>query len=62
MILPPTEAELEIFALRKKIDTHLRAGGDTDEVIRLQNEISELAQKTGAVTGKGKDENDERSA
>jgi hypothetical protein len=43
-------AEEEIFALRKKIDTYLRAG-DVDEVARLQLEISEIQQKSGATKG-----------
>lgn len=54
-------AEDEIFALRKKIDRYL-AVGDTDEVSRLQREISELQRKHGAVIGRGKDENHERTA
>ena len=55
--------ELEIFALRKKIDTHLRAGGETDEVSAYKTKSAKLATKdTDAVTGQGKDEKDDRSA
>ena len=51
----------EVFNLRKRIDKHLRAG-DTDEVSRLQLQISELQQKHGVTTGIGKDENEDRTA
>jgi hypothetical protein len=54
-------AEEKIFGLRKKIDNYA-AVGDADEVSRLQLKISELQKNHGAVTGKGKDENDERTA
>jgi hypothetical protein len=43
-------AEEEIFALRKKIDMYAQAG-DTNEVARLQLEISDLQQKYDATKG-----------
>lgn len=43
-------AEDQVFALRKKID-QFAAVGDSDEVSRLQLEISRLQQKSGVVTG-----------
>jgi hypothetical protein len=55
------EAAVEVFNLTKKIDQYARAG-DVAEVARLQLQISELQRKHGAMTGIGKDENDERSA
>ena len=63
MIQTQTEAregaEDEIFALRKKSNLYLLAG-DIEEFNRIQTNISEL-QMQGAVTGKGKDEHDDRT-
>jgi len=53
--------ENEIFELRQKIDKHLRAG-DTEEVVRLQNAISDLQKNCGVVKGRGKGEHDDRTA
>jgi len=53
-------AEHEIFALRKKIDKY-GAVGNSDEVSRLQLEISRLQQMHGAVSGIRR-KNDERTA
>jgi outer membrane protein TolC len=53
-------AEDEIFALRRKIEQYA-AVGDSEEVSRLQLEISRLQQKHGAVTGTRR-KNDERTA
>ena len=55
------EAENEIFHLLKKADLYLQAGS-IEEYNRIQTTISELQQKHGAITGKGKDEYDERTA
>ena len=55
------EAAEEVFNLTKKIDQYARAG-NVAEVARLQLEISELQQQHGAMTGIGKDENEDRSA
>jgi hypothetical protein len=54
-------AEAEIFSLRKKVD-QFAAAGDVAEVSRLQIRISDLQRKHGAMTGRGKDENDDRTA
>ena len=48
------DAEEKIYALRKKIDLCARAG-DISEISRLQLEISQLQQASGAVSGHGKD-------
>jgi hypothetical protein len=53
-------AEAEIFSLLKQIDKYA-AVGDSDEVSRLQLEISRLQQKYGAVTGTRR-KNDDRTA
>lgn len=53
-------AEEEIFTLRKQIGSYA-AAGDTNEVSRLQLEISQLQQKHGAVTGRERKDN-ERTA
>jgi hypothetical protein len=43
-------AEVEIFALRKKIDLYAQAG-DVSEIPPLQNKIADLQRKYGALTG-----------
>jgi hypothetical protein len=54
-------AEAEIFALRKRIDAYLRAG-DVCEVHRLQVRISELQRNYGCTTGRGKENDNDRTA
>ena len=53
-------AEDEIFALRRKIEQYA-AVGDSEEVARIQLEISAIQRKQGAVTGTRR-KNDERTA
>ena len=52
--------EHEIFSLRRKIEQYA-AVGDSDEVSRLQLEISRLQQKSGVMTGIRR-KNDARTA
>jgi hypothetical protein len=44
------DAEAKIFALRKRLDMYAQAG-DVAEMARLQIEISEIQQKSGATKG-----------
>jgi hypothetical protein len=53
--------ENEIFRLREKADSYLRAG-DTDSFNHIQNTISHLQEVHGAVKGAKEREGDERTA